>query len=120
MRALVNPVHFLVSSLFPHLSRFSSFEMESSSMASSEDDESIEAQGFAMDIDGEGAVDNGCNADEDEPDIGGDPLGVDEDETEDSEDVCVTPVVRWIVDNYKQPDARRVMIMTLLFVLGCD
>ena len=88
-------------SSFLHLSRFSLSEMESSSMVSADDDESFGAQGFAMDIDGDGADGDGS-------DVGGGSLRVNEGEKEACGD-GTSPVVQWIAHNYKEPDVRRVM-----------
>ena len=85
-------------------------------MVSSEDDESSAAQAFAMNVDGDGAIENGGVAYRDASDVGGGSLGVNENEKEE----CGNgeyPVVQWFVDNYKEPDVRRVMTITLLFVL---
>ena len=113
------------SSLFLHLSRFSSSELQSSSAGASDGDVSIEIycegalEGEIKRISAVRSIANGDSAD-----IGGDLIGVGGDGKEASDgqsgNGVTSPEVQWILDNYREPDIRRVMTSIILFVWGYD
>ena len=122
----MDPMDFLMRPLvFSFITTFSLSELQSSAAEASDGDVSMEIycegalEGEIKRISAVRSIANGDSAD-----IGGDLIGVVGDGKEASDgqsgDGVTSPEVQWILDNYREPDIRRVMTSIILFVWGYD